>query len=598
MVRNQSISQLILAALLLCATPTFATDQTHSTLPQQNSSFMNDLSLFLQREDAQRYIEQFVGMVVSGGVDATGGTLTHTPTSLTAYPGGYYITETGSVTYVSNSTCYLIANRLTTGNLVTFQRQAGTHYLIDCTSPSKPALPSDSIWLASVVTNGSSVTAYTDLRTRVPYAGSYPYAELPAASVRGRLALVTDVNGGTLYWDTGVAWRQITLNPMTFAGDLIVGGSSGTPARLALGTANQVLGVNSGATAHEYKSLTAGDGISISSSTGSVTFTATATAPAGSIVLWPGDAAPSGWFLCNSTAYFASTYPSLAAVLIPKASVYGRGTAVGTFTVDTSTDIITSASHGLLDGTIVHVASTTTLPTGLSANTIYYVTSATSSTFKLSLTSGGSAIDLTTTGSGTHSVYNQIQVPDFRGVFPMGAGTGSFTFNFATTDINTGTEVITVPSNTTLYTGQPIVYTTSGTVAGDLVASTTYYAIRLSATTISIADSLALALAGTAHNLTGTGSGTHTFTVNLTARSVGDRGGNENHSHIAAENAPHTHSATIPTAGDQTGSGSSIPNDVDNTPTQSVGITTASQGSGTAFSLINPFLSMNYIIKQ
>ena len=151
---------------------------------------------------------------------------------------------------------------------------------------------------------------------------------------------------------------------------------------------------------------------------------------------------------------------------------------------------------------------------------------------------------------------------------------------------------------TTLYTGQPIVYTTSGTVAGDLVASTTYYAIRLSATTISIADSLALALAGTAHNLTGTGSGTHTFTVNLTARSVGDRGGNENHSHIAAENAPHTHSATIPTAGDQAGAGSSIPNDVDNTPTQSVVITTASQGSGTAFSLINPFLSMNYIIKQ
>ena len=28
------------------------------------------------------------------------------------------------------------------------------------------------------------------------------------------------------------------------------------------------------------------------------------------------------------------------------------------------------------------------------------------------------------------------------------------------------------------------------------------------------------------------------------------------------------------------------------------GIMTASQGSGTAFSLINPFLSMNYIIKQ
>ena len=181
---------------------------------------------------------------------------------------------------------------------------------------------------------------------------------------------------------------------------------------------------------------------------------------------------------------------------------------------------------------------------------------------------------------------------------PMGAGTGSLTFNFATTDINTGTEVITVPSNTSLYTGQPIVYTTSGTVAGDLVASTTYYAIRLSATTISIADSLVLALAGTAHNLTGTGSGTHTFTIPLTARSVGERGGNENHSHIAAENAPHTHGVTIPTAGDQAGAGAIIPNDVDATPSQSVAVTSASQGSGTAFSLINPYLAMNFIIKQ
>ena len=581
------------------ASQTSAADShTHSTVPQQNSSFIGDLQTFLKSEDAARYIAQFQGMVVSGGVDATGGTLTHTPTSLTAYPGGYLTLETGSVTYVSNSTCYLIAHRLTTGNLGTFQRQSGTHYLTDCTSPSKPALPSDSLWLATVVTNGSSVTTYTDLRTRVPYAGSYPLAEIPSAGTRGRLALVTDVNSGTLYWDTGAAWRQVTLNPMTFAGDLIVGGASGAPTRLALGVTDQVLGVNAAGSAHEYKSLTAGTGMSISNTSGTVTFTATATAPSGSIVLWPGDTAPAGWSICNATAYSASVYRDLALVLIPKASVYGRGTAVGTFTVDTATDIITSASHGLVDSNIVHVASTATLPTGLSANTVYYVISSTSSTFKLSLTSGGAAIDLTTTGSGTHSVYDEFQVPDFRSVLPMGAGTGSLTFNFATTDINTGTEVITVPSNTTLYTGQPIVYTTSGTVAGDLVASTTYYAIRLSATTISIADSLALALAGTAHNLTGTGSGTHTFTVNLTARSVGDRGGNENHSHIAAENAPHTHSATITTAGDQAGAGTTIPNDVDANPAQSVGITTASQGSGTAFSLINPFLSMNYIIKQ
>ena len=64
-----------------------------------------------------------------------------------------------------------------------------------------------------------------------------------------------------------------------------------------------------------------------------------------------------------------------------------------------------------------------------------------------------------------------------------------------------------------------------------------------------------------------------------------ERCGNDNHSHITAENAPHTQSATITTVGDQTGAGTTIPNDVDDNPAQSVGITTASQGSGTAFSL-------------
>jgi hypothetical protein len=44
----------------------------------------------------------------------------------------------------------------------------------------------------------------------------------------------------------------IALNPMTTAGDIVVGGTSGAPARLALGTASQQLRVNSGATSLEY----------------------------------------------------------------------------------------------------------------------------------------------------------------------------------------------------------------------------------------------------------------------------------------------------------------------------------------------------------
>lgn len=47
-------------------------------------------------------------------------------------------------------------------------------------------------------------------------------------------------------------------NPMTAAGDIIQGGASGAPSRLAIGTAGQILKVNSGATALEYGDAPAG----------------------------------------------------------------------------------------------------------------------------------------------------------------------------------------------------------------------------------------------------------------------------------------------------------------------------------------------------
>lgn len=80
-------------------------------------------------------------------------------------------------------------------------------------------------------------------------------------------------------------------------------------------------------------------------------------------------------------------------------SVTGSGTA---FTAAVS-DTITSAGHGLSNGDVLLLTSTDTLPAGLSVNTPYYVISATTNTFELSATSGGSAVDITDTGTGTHS---------------------------------------------------------------------------------------------------------------------------------------------------------------------------------------------------
>jgi hypothetical protein len=81
--------------------------------------------------------------------------------------------------------------------------------------------------------------------------------------------------------------------------------------------------------------------------------------------------------------------------------------------------------------------------------------------------------------------------------------------NFATTDVSTGTDIITLTAHG-LITGQPIQFTSSGTVPAGLTASTDYYTIKMSVDTIKVATTYNNAVAGTAIDLTSTGSGTHT----------------------------------------------------------------------------------------
>lgn len=68
--------------------------------------------------------------------------------------------------------------------------------------------------------------------------------------------LKTKDSSGTVATVSGMS------NPMTTAGDVIYGGASGTATRLAIGTAGQVLKVNSGATAPEWASESGGSGLS------------------------------------------------------------------------------------------------------------------------------------------------------------------------------------------------------------------------------------------------------------------------------------------------------------------------------------------------
>lgn len=83
--------------------------------------------------------------------------------------------------------------------------------------------------------------------------------------------------------------------------------------------------------------------------------------------------------------------------------------------------------------------------------------------------------------------------------------------SFSTSDVNTSTDTITETSHN-YYTGLVGQFTTTGSAPGGISATTDYYIIKVNANSYKIATTKANAEAGTAVNITSTGSGTHTFT--------------------------------------------------------------------------------------
>lgn len=84
-------------------------------------------------------------------------------------------------------------------------------------------------------------------------------------------------------------------------------------------------------------------------------------------------------------------------------TIYSKAQQIEDFkilvTVDNTTDIFTATAHGLVDTTAIWIDAVT-LPGGLTAGTLYFVRDATANTFKVAATSGGTAINITSNGSG------------------------------------------------------------------------------------------------------------------------------------------------------------------------------------------------------
>jgi len=117
-------------------------------------------------------------------------------------------------------------------------------------------------------------------------------------------------------------------------------------------------------------------------------------------------------------------------------------TRTATFTADAGTDVMTYTStaslpSNLLTGTRVRCTTTTTLPSPLAAATDYYLIRIDNSTYKLATSYAnaiaGTAIDITTAGTGTHTL-NWL-LPRYTN----GAGVNAIIFNPSATPLGAAT---------------------------------------------------------------------------------------------------------------------------------------------------------------
>lgn len=139
---------------------------------------------------------------------ATYGRRASTSSGLTwGYYGGNVIKTDGTLAQISNGTLTLTAS--STNYIVALKSTGAVSFSTATTNWNDTA----NYWrLYQVVTGSSTVSSYTDNRAHALFQGGAPNI----------------------------------VNPMTNAGDIIIGGSSGAPTRLAIGSSTQVLTVSGG----------------------------------------------------------------------------------------------------------------------------------------------------------------------------------------------------------------------------------------------------------------------------------------------------------------------------------------------------------------
>jgi len=173
------------------------------------------------------------------------------------------------------------------------------------------------------------------------------------------------------------------------------------------------------------------------------------------------------------------------------------------------------------------------------------------------------------------------------------AGTGTVVATGVDADVDITANEFIVPSNTRKWTtGMQVNFTlSSGTITG-LTSGNNYFVIRMSATRISLASTLADAQNGVEIDFTGKSSPVWTLTHTYEARTLGDYGGEEAHATSLTELLAHTHPQD-PLTALEVGGGSTY----NGGTTRSQGGTTQSRGGNAAANIMSPFLVGELYIK-
>ena len=138
--------------------------------------------------------------------------------------------------------------------------------------------------------------------------------------------------------------------------------------------------------------------------------------------------APALWLLCQGQAVSRTTYSALFTAIVP---------LVGTCTITiASPAVVTLNGHGFITGDSLYLTTTGSLPTGLTANTLYSVIKIDANTFSLATSyanaQAGTKINTSGSQSGTHSCHacpyglgdgsTTFNVPNYQGSIPLGQG--------------------------------------------------------------------------------------------------------------------------------------------------------------------------------